>query len=457
MPSLDTLPVELLAIIATMCAWQDACNLRLTSRAVEAGSHAGFKEHIACKTIDCTSIEQVRDLEYFTQPGYLGCYLKDLIVLGIVQPMPKPKHSGADVVSLSQAPVLTLTRAFNNLRLNTPLRSLRSLDLRIRITRRRRSMPIDRLADWRHVWYATARLFEVVLGALAENSLPVDKLDIFGSVKLCSLACDQIGLLLDRRDLSVSFAHLKELRLSVSDLVDQLAEAEAADVSDMPGGRLPNPTVDVTRLLKFCPQLESLDLHWMQLNGPYKDRPHVQGLSLLAEVVQLDPFPKLRKCRLVGIRTDEATVLAFLNKVPQLSHLELAYFNLRSGGIGPVLDYLTNQLPALTYLRLEDISDPAMVRFLCRQKGNPPPQSVGGSFKLTRTGPDCQSLIKYRSGRPGQRMKSSPESWQLQKRIRALYRLPAITNRIATDIGEDENEEEEDEDEEEQDIYRGPL
>jgi len=54
-------------------------------------------------------------------------------------------------------------------------------------------------------------------------------------------------------------------------------------------------------------------------------------------------------------------------------------------------------------------------------------------------------------------MKSSPESWQLQKRIRALYRLPAITNRIATDIGEDENEEEEDEDEEEQDIYRGPL
>jgi len=449
MPSLDTLPVELLAIIAAMCAFEDACNLRLTSRAMEAGSHAGFKEHIACKKIDCTSDEQVRDLEHFTQPGYLGCYLKDLIVLGIVESVRTRIISQASILSLSQASVISLTQAFNNLRLNAPLKSLRSLDLRIRIAGphgKGQVVTTRRLDDWRLVWYAAARLFEVVMGALTESLLPVNKLNIFGSVNLCSLASDQIGLLLDCKDLSVSLAHLKELRLSVSDRVDQLAEAEAADVSDMLGGRLPNPTVDVTRLLKLCPQLENLDLHWMQLNGPYKDRSHVQGLSLLAEVVQLDPFPQLRKCRLIGIRTDEATVLAFLNKVPQLSHLELAHFKIKSGGIGPVLDYLTNQLPALAYLRLEDIGDPAMVRFPSSRRGYTPPTSVSGPFQLTRIGPDCQSLIVYRSGISGQRMKSSPETYQLQARTRSLYRLPPIYIRTTEDEDEDEVEDE--------DLYR---
>jgi len=419
MPSLDTLPVEPLAIIATMCAWEYACKLRLTSRAMEAGSHAGFKEHIACKTIDCTSDEQVRDLEHFTQPGYLGCYLKDLIVLGIVE--------SVRTRIISQASVISLTQAFTNLRLNAPLKSLRSLDLRMSDLRPRWNLEVTsprRRPDWRPVWYAAARLFEVVLGALAESSLPVNQLDIFGSVNLCSFACDQIGLLLDRRDLSVSFAHLKELRLSVSDRVDQLAEAGAADINDVPGKHLPSPTVDVVRLLKLCPQLESLDLHWMQLNGPYKDRPHVHGLSLLAEVVQLDPFPKLRKCRLAGIRTDEATILAFLNKVPQLSHLEMANISIFSGKIASVLNYLTNRMPTLTYLHLEDIKEDRLICFAPQGKRRLAKTSQG-PYTLTRIGADCQSPIVHQERKSG-RMKGSPATYALVSRGHRLYRLPDL-------------------------------
>lgn len=164
--ALEALPVELLTAIARLCVFDDACNLRLVSRYISAGCHAGFKRYFACKTIQVTSVQQVHELERRTQQGGVGCLLENPTIVGVVKLVP--------------VPIISLLGVFTNLRLNSPYKRLRSIELHIQgCNQHGEPIPSESFGGVTLIWQAAAVLLRAVLSTASESALPVSKLDIF--------------------------------------------------------------------------------------------------------------------------------------------------------------------------------------------------------------------------------------------------------------------------------------
>lgn len=87
-----------------------------------------------------------------------------------------------------------LAEAFRNLKQRFPKDELASLCLRVAALIEGADGELtepDDFRSWRAVWDAALRTFNAIIAALNESQLPVDEhLDIFGSLRGCSLACD---------------------------------------------------------------------------------------------------------------------------------------------------------------------------------------------------------------------------------------------------------------------------
>jgi hypothetical protein len=230
--------------------------------------------------------------------------------------------------------------------------------------------------------------------ALAESALPIEILDVFGSVDRCSLACDQIGQVLDTLEVSRALGKLKSLSLSLSHHM----------VEKYSGSRLHTAarshTNDIARLLELCQQVQKLELHWYNLRRINLDEAEMEERRFFAHAVQLAQFSQLRHCRLNGIYTDEDTLLIFLQKASQLFYFSMESIHLQSGKFSPIFDYLTTHAKHLKELDLNNLWETRLIYFYGPGKPHMPTSSASdGPNILTRKGVGCQRKIRYHLGK----------------------------------------------------------
>jgi hypothetical protein len=410
-PALDGLSTDLLTIIIALLQFPDICSLRLVSRTVTARSSQAFEKHFRTKTLKWTSLKHLQEFVHLTQPNGLGCLLQRLTIVGVA-PVTGIQHASARGKFLIDA--------FTNLRLNSASGGLQSLVLCVEGQDMIGNfVTCEKIREWKPVWQTAALTFEISFRALAASALPVEELDIFHSVIRCSLACDKIAPILDRIDLSKSLEKLKSLSLSLSLPLLEPPESESLESAKTHSN-------SIGRLLKLCPQLERLELHWYRIIprvGPYKlNEAQIEEQRFFAHVVELGSFSQLRSCKLEGIQTDETTLLAFFQKATQLASINMEAVNLLSGKFRPVFDFITSHLEHLEYLHLDDLYENRMICFDGPGEPKMPSSNKSdGPNTLTRVGDENRQrrqAIGYRKTRGIPSGSSAASLWLKEHHIR---------------------------------------
>ncbi|KAF2151110.1 hypothetical protein K461DRAFT_295190 [Myriangium duriaei CBS 260.36] len=313
----------------------------------------------------------------------LGCLLQRLT---LKHALPHRRHG--DTKGL-QTRADRLGKALNNLRLHSPHRRLDCLILTGEIIQTPRGVgllpPPRTKKDWEPTWCSAECTFRVVCLALQTSSIPINELDVFGSVRRCRLAYDRISLALDNANITASVKKLKRLSLSVSSTM----HAQSDNGSN-------SPAEDVCRLLQQCSELEALELHWYSLYIPRSEAQRRARCFFDHLEVQL---PRLRVLSLKGIHTSDAGLLRFFAHTPLLQSLTMEGVELESGSFRAVFDYLT---PRLEYLHIDDLHEQGPTeRHLINfdASGKPHFLSSGpksGPNHLTRQGKELRRRIRYR-------------------------------------------------------------
>ncbi|KUL84868.1 hypothetical protein ZTR_08198 [Talaromyces verruculosus] len=255
----DELPFEIVEAVTAFLELQDIRNLRLVSQtvAVRTGRRT-FKKYFANKAVNWKSTTELRGLVQMTQPQRMGCFLKSLTIKG---------HAPTTSREYSKE-IALLTEALTSLRHNSVYGGLESVILTIQgesvVRKGGRAFP-ETFPYWRSFWQTASETLEITSQALAESGVSVQKLDIFGSIKRCSLACNKIAPLVERVKLSKTLINLKHLSLSLSHHLGEEVKSpndETLEIDLAAGQGYAN---DIQCLLELCPHLESLELHWYNL------------------------------------------------------------------------------------------------------------------------------------------------------------------------------------------------
>lgn len=411
--ALDGLPRDILTNVLDLLVLRDLRNLCLVSRAFAARcrQNTSFQKYFSTKTLKWTSTEQMQEFVHLTHGNRMGCLLRNLRIVGVV---------GIPLAVGLQSLTMLLAQAFTNLRLNPAHAGLQSTTLLVQVQAEDGNselVSIEKVRDWRQVWHTATQTFQIVSLALAESALPIEILDVFGSVDRCSLACDQIGQVLDTLQVSRALGKLKSLSLSLSHHIveeDSSSKLHAAARSH---------TNDIARLLELCQQVQNLELHWYNLRRINLNEAEMEERQFFTHVVQSTQFSQLRHCRLNGIYTDENTLLKFLQKASQLCYFSMESIHLHSGKFGPVFDYLTTHAKHLNELDLSNLWETRLIYFYGPGKPHLPTSSASdGPNILTRKGVGCQRKIRYHIAK-GQVL-GSAQSANWLRRNTVLYGPP---------------------------------
>ena len=301
-------------------------NVRLTSAELAGKSTQGpFRAFFHSHKLYWTSPIDLDNFELVTQPDRLGLRLRDLTISGQVPPADEfdggPDRSGITRELACSVPDLVprLTRAFTNLVTHSSHNGLESLTLAVDIpAQRKRAFSMCGRwryykGNWRPVWEQSAETFRLTLQALARSKLPIGKLDVYGSTPGCSLAIDQIRLILDRVDLAPNLSALNEISLSVSHRVSEATDEGTHDddrkdsVSDSPAEG-ESFAMDVARLLKLCPAVSTMHLHWYNLRTRNVSSAQEAERHIFKYAAGLD-YPSLKNVELAGIWCDSDSLL----------------------------------------------------------------------------------------------------------------------------------------------------
>lgn len=412
-PSLDGMPVEIIEAVVGLMSFRDICSLRLTAREVAVkSSHGVFGTYFYDKMVKVTDDEQLRQFIQVTRANQMGCFVRHLTL--VAGPASRDHVVGKR----------SLIKAMANLRRNSHLRCLLSVSLVIEagVEYGRRSWhgPVYGPDMEPNVWEAAAELFEATVIALGASKLRIRTFDVFGQVTHCSLAIDQIAMVLAKVDLSASFQILRRLSISLSHPRTEGPEREGRWSLTI-GER---NTKAICKFLGLCPKLEELQLHWYRVasvaNPTAASIEEQQFFDRVAESCQ---FPSLKRGTLKGIHTSESALLLFLSRLQRLESLVMDEFHLGSRGkFGPVFDYLFEHRErlGLEYVHLDDLYEEQMIcfdapgkpRFARTDRSN-------GPHTTTRTEADERRPIGYRLTR-GHAYGSAPYANWLMKRSR-LY------------------------------------
>lgn len=455
MHELTSLPAELLDLITAKLDFNDIRYLRLSCNLLAQACErrfATYLEHISVTLTDVTTA----DFLAFTTQSTLRHHIRHLAIIGICD-----SDESTATNEWSAATMLaerSLRLAFECLaREKDSLDSL-SIEVNIRTKDGYQELPgmlPEMSKSLKPVWQTAARTAHVVMMALAESGLQLKTLHIFSNATTCSLACDKIESFLTTftnssvapalQDLNIRLSsslvnaernHLNDIDDSDEDSeeeeslarceqlreqravhhqkrLDMAASQEAATLHASKRG-----IMDMVRLLKSCPNLTSLNLHWYKLNSNISEHCAIEEKRFFDFVVSELPWPKLRHCKLSGMSMSQDTLLCVVQADHLLSlNLENVYLH-SSGTFRPIFDHLTRMNTTLTYLHLDDLWDIKLLRFLA--PGRPKfPHSGGiiGPNSITRTGKDAQKEIIY--GYATGRAFGSPQlhNWRRQRRL----------------------------------------
>jgi hypothetical protein len=440
---LQALQIELIEYIVTFLELRDISSLRLTCRALEdkasQGSFTAFFKH---KNVELTT-RTLQDMVRVTNRGHrLGCFLQYCTITGIVRRYDETTTTTLAVAD--EGPTehhhlqRLLTQAFRNLKQqHGPKEGLASLCFRVaariegaadgELT----TTEPDEFRSWRAVWEAARRTFNVTMAALNESQLRVDEhLDVFGSLKGCSLACDTFLAVAQESAARHVFASLKRLTVSLSAppappkaaTEHQSEEAAAVIETEVQTQSRHSHLIlqDIMQVLRIMPVLESLKLHWYNLGVNASTLPVTSSATPWESNISSASITGLKECSLHGIYVSESHFLQFLEAVHPTS-LTLTDIRLVSGTYAPIFKYLTDLDTPVTYTHLDDIREgnallhfdiPGNSKFRSRNG------DVGPSI-LTRQGSHNvkEEPIRYRFA-PGRPLGSGERNYWLRSKAR---------------------------------------
>ncbi|KAL4796924.1 hypothetical protein BDV19DRAFT_360068 [Aspergillus venezuelensis] len=310
MSTFEKCPAEIVDIILSFLDLRDICAFRLTSRglAYRVSSAPSLGLHLQQRHVDITE-HSLRALANATaKPGQLGCFIQDLTLVGVVNNTKflareiRDQHTKAEAqqdlailtkrhkeyenMHASGFDVRLLGQTFRNLIAHSRHGSLRSLSLAVVVYRedgQKRLLPAEG-DGWMLIWQAATETFHTALAALADSGIRVQKLDIYNSVQRCSLACNELSVVnFESTALATSLASLKQLAVSFSDRVINMyvedygqtgdsydswdEDGETRELEDIEAEACHESTfIGVAGLVQQCKRLESLELHYYQLD-----------------------------------------------------------------------------------------------------------------------------------------------------------------------------------------------
>ena len=373
---LQALPIELIECIVTFLELCDISSLHLTCRTLEdKASQGSFIEIFKHKTVELTT-RTLQDMVRVTNLGRrLGCFLQHCTITGIIR---RYDDTTTTLAVADEGPTehyhlqRLLTEAFRNLKQqHGPNGGLASLCFRV-------AVHIEDAADgeltttepaefrsWRAVWEAARQTFNVTMAALNESQLRVDEhLDVFGTLKGCSLACDTFLAIAQESAARRVFASSKRLTVSLSapplppkpEMEYESEEEELVIETEFQtqSGRPHLILQDIMQVLRIMPELKSLKLHWYNLGVQASASPTTSSATPWETNVSSAPTTGLKECSLHGIHVSESHLLQFIKAVHPTS-LTLTYIRLTSGTYDPIFKYLTDLDTPITYIYLDGI------------------------------------------------------------------------------------------------------
>jgi hypothetical protein len=258
-PSLEDCPNEVIESIVVLLGLSDICSLRQSSRALPSKTTQNhFKSYFLSKHVDITG-SALRAFVDVTQPGWLGCLIQNLVLVGVVnntkaleyivgeepesdlkeencgngKKLAKAKQdleifrqrqTDYEKLHESGTDVSLLSKAFSNIAANSRAGRLLSLSLEVVVYRKDAEKRLSPLVSgcWRFIWECAADTFHIALCSLAASNMSIERLNIFNDRQLqrCSLACDELGSVdFKQKGLTISLASMKSLSVSISDRV----------------------------------------------------------------------------------------------------------------------------------------------------------------------------------------------------------------------------------------------
>ncbi|KAL1875521.1 hypothetical protein Plec18167_005457 [Paecilomyces lecythidis] len=351
--ALEALHTELVELIVVYLEPHDIASLRLTSRTIrEKASWGCFGALFKRKNIELETetLQQMTRVTSHDQPGRL---LQHCTITGIAR-------TDATAPAENTEHLRLLTEAFRNIKQHSPKHALASLSLRVAARSESADGSLvepDSFLSQISIWETALRTFNITMTALNQSQLPVvEQLDIFGSLRGCSLACDAF-LSFANNPASVDIiGSLKGLTVSLS--VPYEVEVndfkEAGELEAVPA-KFSNPNLillDTLQVLSMMPELETFRLHWHSLGA----RIEIPSTSIAAHQRKAISLvsTSLKECSLRGIQVSGSDLLQFLEAV-QPAALTLTDTTLVSGTYTPIFKYITSPDCPVTSYCLDDI------------------------------------------------------------------------------------------------------
>ena len=454
-PSLEDCPNEVIEGIVVLLDLNDICGLRQCNRTLATKTTQNhFKSYFRSKHVDITD-SALRTFVDITQPGWLGCLIQHLVLVGVVNNTKaleyileeesyleeegkgnreKQIKAQQDLEILEQrqtdyeqlhgsgTDVSLLSEAFSNIVANSKTGKLLSLSIEVAVYREDAEKRLPPLAggSWRFIWQSAADTFHIALRSLAASNLLIEKLSIFNDRQLqrCSLACDELGSIdFEHKGLAISLASLKSLSVSISDRVifhskkdaersDDPADEidwdesdEERDIDDVKAEAADRGNfIGLAKLLQLSSQLEDLEIHQYGLSTGVLTQADLHRERLLQRVAEIDTPPNLKRIELRGLHVREEDLLAFIRRTG-VRKLSMHNVRMSLGTFRSVFNYCTSDAAGMEELYFDELFEQHL-RLYFDGPGHfrfPPLTGPGGSDTLERAGAEVKQQISYRS------------------------------------------------------------
>ncbi|CZR69080.1 uncharacterized protein PAC_18981 [Phialocephala subalpina] len=393
-PSLGGISMDVMECIVTFLDLSEICSLRLVAREVsEKASQGVFKRHFRTKKVQLTIKPHLERAISIAQQRRYATLLEHLTLVSLPTSTLGPDSQRGEHEQGSACLEL-LHRALELFCLNSARGCLPTIALVIEGAG-------EDGPNRPRIWDAAASCFNITMLALGSSKLPIEALDIFGSVRCCSLACDQVAAMLAKIDISIlteSLRGLKQLYMSLA--YHERREPESEYTKSLAFGQA--NTSAICRFLELCPALRDLQLHWYNTYGSHSEDaltdPLKEEKSFFDRIARSGRFPSLHRCTLKGIYTSEAALLSFSRQVQHLHHLDMDEIHLGTSGMfRPFFEYLAQDMPELEYLHLDNLWEERLIYFDAPGKSHFPHSGrrSNGPNTITRTGADARKPIRY--------------------------------------------------------------
>lgn len=261
-------------------------------------------------------------------------------------------------------------------------------------------------------WDATARTFHITMRAIAESGLQLDRLTIFWCDVDCSLACSELDKVnWESPALLECIANLKSLSLRLSNPREEpllKTSAEAVDEENLAG---------LTRLLRHCTSLESLELRYYKLASPFPSTASAKHLEQIADTVKL---PLLKTLKLHGLVAREQALYSLLKSATVLEQLELNNVVLCQGTPKRFLDYCSRKQGTIRHLYLCDVFEHHLEHSSIRHRLKLIESPLRGRSRKTllRRGPQVAKPIDYETIQDGTINDTALADWEEHEEYR---------------------------------------